>query len=415
MKRLRFTLLLLITVNLFAASALEQPPTLKATAVLGQTPQKGTNYQIEDQVKNDGYTNTYSIDSTFGTFTAYGNSMLTVRLQEVEGIASLKEVSSSEAFAKAAAGRVTKPVESAKKIVEDPKETVKNIPGGVKNKFENLGRWAKKATKKDEEAIEPEEGEEETPSESGGTSAAKSILGVTAAHRKWAQQAGVDPYSTNAVLQDELNRLAKVDAAAGLTVRVAMKDVPGVRTLNRVYDLAWGMDPQELQKLNEKRLKEMAIDPKVSQAFIDNKHLTLTHQTLIIASLLDLNPAQNRTEFLRTASKSKSERDAYLYSDSAVMISSMKKSGQPITSFLPNPRIAVLRSQNRLIAVLPADRLYYTKGFSEAVQGFEARNADEIKKASAKELWLSGTASEKTKAELKTRGWTLRENILSKR
>jgi hypothetical protein len=413
MKKIGLAFFLLAAGLLLAAAAFELPPTLKATIALGETPQKGTNYEISNQIRNDGYTNTYNIESNFGPFVAYGNSMLNVRLQEIEGIAALKEVSSSEAFAKAAAGKLTQPITSAKKMVEDPKGTVKGIPGGIKNKFENIGRFAKKATKKEEKPVDPEE--EEVEEAGGGESVAKAVLGVTVAHRKWAQQAGVDPYSTNPVLQDELNRLAKVDAAAGLTVRVATKDVPGVRTLNRVYNLAWGMDPQELQKLNEKRLKEMGVDPKVSTTFLDNKHLTVTHQTSIIASLYELPQTQNRTEFLRAAANAESERDAFLYSDSATMIASMKKSGQAITSFVPNPRIAVLRSGNRLVAVVPADHLSYTKGFKDALNGFEQRNAAEIKKASSKEIWLSGSASEKTRAELKVIGWAIREDILNKR
>jgi hypothetical protein len=415
MKRIGSALFLLSAGLLFAAAGFESPPTLKPSTALGQTPQKGTNYQISNQIPNDGYTNTYNIESSFGPFVAYGDSMLNVRLQEIEGIAALKEVSSSEAFAKAAAGKLTQPVTSAKKIVEDPKGTVKGIPGGIKNKFENLGRFAKKATKKEEKPVDPQEEEEEEAAESGGgETVAKAVLGVTAAHRKWAQQAAVDPYSTNPVLQDELNRLARVDAAAGLTVKVAMKDVPGVRTLNRVYNLAWGMDPQELQKRNEKRLKEMGVDSNVSTRFLNNKHLTVTHQTAIIESLYELGQTENRTEFLQTAAKAKSERDAFLYSDSATMIASMKKSGQAINSFVPNPRIAVLRSGKKLVAVVPADYLSYTQSFKDALNGFEQNNAAEIRKASGKEIWLSGSASDKARAELKLAGWIARENILNK-
>ena len=385
----------------------EQPRSVPAESAIPANAVKGTNYTVKSPVTNDGYTNIYTIDSPYGSFTAYGNSMLFVRLQEIEAIAQLKEISTSEAVAKAAAKQAVKPVEAAKKMVEDPIETAKNIPGGIKRKFENVGRFVK--NRREEEPVDPNAAEQETESAAGEV--AKNVLGVTAAHRKWAQKVGADPYSTNPVLQAELDRLARVDSIASLGVKAAQRKVPGLRPITRVYDLAWGMDPQALQKMNEKRLKEMGVTESLSRSFLQNRALTLTQQTLIVSALYELPKTNGRTEFIRSALSAESERDAYLYMDSASIISQMMKQGAPISRFVPNPHIIVLNSGNNFAAVLPADELYWTKSFAAAMSQFEKRHAADLKKSSNKAVWLSGKASSGFASQMKARGWQIRSEI----
>ena len=399
------SLLLIASVCGYSApESFENPPVLQANSVLPADMLKGANYTVDSKVENDGYTNIYTIDSTYGSFTAYGDSMLADRLQEIEAITQLKEVSSSEAFAKAAAKQAIKPIESAAKIVEDPVGTVKGIPGGIKRKFENVGRFVKKQKQ--------EKPEEEADSEtSAATQVTRDVLGVTAAHRKWAQKVGADPYTTNPVLQSELDRLAKVDSVASLGVKMAERKVPGVRPISRVYELAWGMDPQALQKMNEKRLTEMGVDEKLSQTFFQNKALTLTQQTMIVSALYELPKTENRSEWIRSAATAETERDAYLYTDSAHVISQMKAKGNPISRFVNNPRLIVLDSGKNLVGVLPADRIYWAKGFAQALNQFEKRHAADFKKGSVKQLWLSGETSGRFKKEMTARGWQITEKI----
>lgn len=378
-------------------------PALKATTTLPADLLKGEHYTIADPVKNNGYTNTYTIQSKFGSFVAHGNTMLLVRLNEIEALARLKEVSSSEVFAKAAAKQAIKPLEGAAKIAENPVETAKQIPGGIKRKFENIGRFVKKRTADDPA---PEEGDS-----SGGGDVAKAIFGVTAAHRKWAQTVEVDPYSTNLAVQSELDRLAKVDAIASMGVRVAQRKTPVARGIAKVYDLAWGMDPLELQKRNEKRLKEIEIEEKLSQAFFQNTFLTPTQQTMIVEAIYDLPKTANRSEIIRAASTSESEQDAYLYVDSAQMLTNMKRNAREITRFISNPQIPVLYSANHFVAILPADQIYWTKDFAQAFATFQKRHTADLK-AAPKELWISGVASQRFRNQCKILGWQLHERII---
>lgn len=416
MIRLLPSIFLTFTFLSFSAAAnFENPVNVKTAVILPAGMLRSNDYQIASDVSSDGYSFTFMIDSKYGSFQAEGRTHLGIRLQEIAAISELKKVTGSEAFAKAAGAAVMKPIESTANLVQNPTETVKGIPGGVKRKFENLGRWGKRTAQKaseEEEIDPPDEGTPETKSTDSTTATvSKSLLGVTAAHRRWAEKVGADPYSTNPVLQEELNRLAKYDAVGKLGTNLVRPKIPEIETATRINNLVWSKDPEELRKLNETSLAEMAIDKDVSVKFLNHKSFTLTYQTQIISSLNSLGRINGQSDFLRAALSARSEEDALFYCDSAAILGKMQQSGNQISGFVSHPRIALVRSGKKLIAVLPADRLFWTAGFDSALQQFLKTYQAELEKASAKELWLSGDATRQTRAEMKSRGWIIRENM----
>ena len=413
---LRFVFLLLFVLPAFAQD-FEDPVSQKANDLLPAAMLKGQSYKIAVPVSSDGYTYSFTIESDFGPYEANGKTQLAIRVLEFEAIAELKKITSSEAFAKAVETAAMKPIESTINVVKNPVETAKGMPGGVKRKFENLGRWAKrgkdKVTSEDGADIDPEEtAEEKTDSENAAISVSRTVLGVTAAHRKYAQKVGVDPYSSNVVLKEELNRLAKYDAAGKFSTNIIRPKIPEIEKTTKVNDLVWGKDPFELRKVNEQRLKAMGIDSELSKKFLDHKILTPSDQTHIVTALDSLGEAQGRAEFIRTALSASSQDEVLLYRDSATILEKMAKSGSSISSFVQHPRLAMIRSGNSIVVVLPADRLYFTESFAKALQTFLKTFQSELAKASKKELWLSGDLTKRARVELEKRGWTIRENLL---
>ncbi len=413
---LRLIFLLLFVLPAFAQD-FEDPVTQKANDLLPAAMLEGDNYKIAIPVSSDGYTYSFTIESDFGPFEAKGKTQLAIRLQEIAAIAELKKITGSEAFAKAVGAAAMKPIESTVNVVKNPVETAKGIPGGVKRNFENLGRWGKRGADKvssdDDENIDPEEtAEEKADSENAAMSVSKMVLGITPAHRKYAQKVGVDPYSSNVVLQAELNRLAKYDAAGKLSTNIVRPKIPAIVVTTRVNDLVWGKDPFELRKLNEQRLKEMGVDAELSKKFLDHKMLTPSDQTYIVAALDSLGKVEGRAEFIRATLSVSSQDDALQYRDSAAILLHMVKSRVSLTGFLPNPRLAMIRSDNNIAVILPADRLFYTEGFASALDAFLKKFNTELAKAASRELWLSGDATKRSRLELEKRGWKIRENLL---
>jgi hypothetical protein len=409
LQKFLFLFLCLFLTAAITATDFEKPSTLKASSILPPDLVKGANYEVNESVSTDGYSYAFSIKSEFGDFQAGSLTELRVRIQEIEAIAQLKGITGGEAFAKAAGAAATKNLRATANVIQNPEETIKGIPGGVKRKFENIGRMIKRGSKKEDQT------ETQTEASNKSSEVAQQVLGVTAAHRKWAEKVGADPYSRNKLLQDELSRLAKYDAAGSLGTNIAKPKVQPFQAIGRVNNLVWGMDPQALQKLNEQRMKEIGADNELTQKFLNHKALTLTDVSDILGSLILLKQTKDRTEFIRSSLSSESEEDALFYRDTAAMLEQMKSKGTTITKFLPNPKIAVLLCGNRFVAVIPADELYWTQSFATALTKFTDRHKTNLQISKSKELWLSGSATDIARKELASRGWTVQENLLKEK
>ena len=258
------------TLLLFVASAslalaqggYEGAATFKARAILPPALVKGPHFQVKEDVPTTGYFHDFAITSDYGDMGAEGRSLLRKRVHEIEALTQLDEVSKSEVFLKAAGNSVLNVGKGVASVVADPEATAKGIGGGVKRFGSNLGRKAKRGT---EDATDAAKGDGSTSSaepqkSSGdkaadaGTGAAKSVLGVNSAMRRWAQKLQVDPYTSNEVLRKALDDIAQIDAAGGIAAKVVVPVPMIVGTTASVGGLVWGKDPEALLKLNEQRV-----------------------------------------------------------------------------------------------------------------------------------------------------------------
>ena len=164
---------------------------------------KGPHHTVASAVETEGYFHEFHIQSDFGAFDAAGRSMLAVRLQEVEALAQLEDVSKTEVFLKAAGTSVLNVGKGVATAVTKPTETAKGIGSGVKRLGVNLGRMTKRTV---DSATGEDPAGASKQSENAAVSAGKSVLGVSRASRRWAQKLGVDPYTTNPVLKQGARR-----------------------------------------------------------------------------------------------------------------------------------------------------------------------------------------------------------------
>jgi hypothetical protein len=178
----------------------EGPAAVKPADVLPAGLAAGPHYTLAEEVGTPGYLHEFLVRSDYGDFAAEGTSLLYVRLQEVQALAALEEVSKSEVFLKSAGTSVLNVGKSVGQAVKDPEATVKGIGAGVQRFGENLGRKTKQAAESTKEAVK---GDDEASGGDGastgekavdaGSSAAKGYLGVTSAARCWAQLGGTPP------------------------------------------------------------------------------------------------------------------------------------------------------------------------------------------------------------------------------
>src|SRR5436309_2805069 len=131
-------------------SEYEELPELKASEILRSAILAGPHHQVREPVPTYFGANQFTIDSDFGAFQADGNEVLLRRINEINAIAQLKEVSRTDQYKNALIAAAKSPIASAKNIVTDPVNTVANVPKGIMKFMSRAGESVKGIGKKRE-------------------------------------------------------------------------------------------------------------------------------------------------------------------------------------------------------------------------------------------------------------------------
>ena len=291
-----------------AEPVFEELPELKASEILKPELLKGPHYVVRDPVPTASGMNQFTIDSDFGVFEADGNEMLLQRLKEIDAIARLQEVSRTDEFKKSLVAAAQSPLNSAKNIARDPAQAISNVPKGImkflgraKETVENVGKGGN--------------------DDAGEGSRMKDALGYSDKKRKIALQMGIDPYSSNTVLQKELDNVAWASWAGGFTFSVATFPISGpigaaltVTNLNStVEELLREKSPAELEEINRSTFRAMGASASDTEQILHGGAFTPTQATTFAVHLKALKGVANRGAFVKVAAqKSTTEADAFL-------------------------------------------------------------------------------------------------------
>jgi hypothetical protein len=346
--------------------------------------------------------------------------MLPVRLHEVGALAELDEVSKTGVFVRAAGTSVVNVGKGVVAVVKDPEATAKGIGGGLKRFGTNLGRKAKRATDKAVDAVKRDddetkaEGPEKSAGEKAaqaGTGVAHSLFGVNSAVRRWARKVGVDPYTTNPTLKKALVDLGRVDAAGGLATKIVLPIPMVVSTTATVGDLVWSKDPEELLKINERKLKEIGVGGHTLKQLYLSKGFSLTLHTRLAASLREVN-VPGCADYVSAAVEASAEREALFFVEGAEMLARFGRT-TPVAAVLPDSRALVAKTKDgRAVVLLPVDWVRWTEAYEASLVEIEKRAKEELG-ATKLELRLTGTMSAVAKKETAARGWKVVENAPS--
>jgi hypothetical protein len=396
-----------------AGSGFEPPGTFQASKILAAGLLRGPHHTVAEEVKEEDFYQHFHIRSDFGDLDAPGRTVLRTRLEEVEALARLDEVSKTEVFVRAAGGAVLDLGKGVVSAVKDPVSTVKGIGRGLKRLGVSLGRKAKRAADRVTKDDKKPEGEQKSAEEkaldaAGG--AANSVFGVNAAAREWAKKLGVDPYTTNPVLHDALVDMGRIDAAGSIAVKVAVPVPMAVAATATVGGLVWGADPEAVRKENERRATELGVSKEVAGRYFVNGNYTLTSQTRLIAALHAVG-VPGTADYLDAASEAADEREALFFVESAEMLAGLHKT-EPVSAILEDSRAMVARTGSQAVALMPFDRLRWTESLKDSAREIGARSRKELG-ATALTVQLSGQATPTARARLRAAGWTVREGVVA--
>src|SRR5262247_2996790 len=191
------------------AQGYEKEPVLSAKDLVGPELLKGPHFTTDPKVPVVGFMAHFTIRSPFGVFEVHGQRMLPVRVNGVEGLAALDNVSRSREFTAAAGRAIARPVTSAANMVTRPVETARGIPAGVGRLFGRV-RLAGRSIARAATAPGQGGGERAVGTTRRVGEVTITALGFEAERRRLAERLGVDPYTTNLVLSERLTDVAWV-------------------------------------------------------------------------------------------------------------------------------------------------------------------------------------------------------------
>jgi hypothetical protein len=370
----------------------ETPHNRKVSDVLPKDLINGPHYKIRETVVSDGYMNRFTVDSDFGVFEVTGNLALRKLLKEIQAIAELNKVQQSEVFKQSLAEAAKKPVNFGKNLITDPADTLSGIPKGIGRLFENISTGIK------------------NPKQAGQDSTVETALQVSSNKREWAAKLGVDVYSSNKVLQKELNSVGWAGALGSLTLTVATAPIPGAmavsstRLAQQLNEVLTSEPPSRLRIINSEKLAKMGVSKELSEKFLNNPSMTPRHTTVIVGCLSSLKTAKGQAAFIEFALKVNDEITANFFMNMAQTLAGYSERISQIQEITTIPGFVLAKASNgKVVIPFPLDYGVWSENAAEVVDNMVAVHKKQGPEGSL-EMWVTGTVSPLAEKQLKKHG-----------
>ncbi|MBV8119271.1 MAG: hypothetical protein JO081_04945, partial [Alphaproteobacteria bacterium] len=271
-------------------AAFDSPEVRTTADVVSPALLRGPHYQLGPTVKTFAFMNQYSVTSDYGPFNPPSDARLRRLIREIAAIAELQKIHQSDAFAKATVEAGKGVVQGAQHLINDPVGTIGAVPEAVFSVFGRVSEAAKRGGRSRYE-----------------DGVAQNLLAVSSFKREYAQKFDVDVYSSNEVLQKELNSIAWASAAGNLTLGAAsmvtgaavLQAASGLRTLDQAKNIVNALPATELSRRNREALRQMRVPDAVADRFLQNPLLSPRHQTVIVEAMKTLGGIPGRTAFIQ--------------------------------------------------------------------------------------------------------------------
>ena len=383
------------------AADYETPRNRSVKEVLPPAVAAGPDYTVTDPVVADGYMYHFKVKSPYALYAVTGTGALRKLEREIWAIGQLKQVTKSEAFLKSLKDQAGKPLVFAKDVVTNPGETLSGVPKGVGRLFSNAASAI--TNKKD-------------PSQE---SSAKEVLLVGSFKRDYAARYDVDPYSSNQVLQDELDKIGKAAAFGSWTASAAMMPISGpassvitVTSLSKSFNNILAAEPpSRIRVINEEKLGQMGVASDVAKRYLDHPVYTPRQDLLLVDSLHRHGTATGRDAYLNAAMLAADEVEANFFVNMAQILRGYHEKQNPITGItMVGPLTVAQTKAGAAMIPFALDHGVWTANADKLSQELKANYRAPGFNGSF-EFWVSGTLSAKGKQELQVRGFSVVEQV----
>jgi hypothetical protein len=392
--------MLLVASFLFASqTSYEAIPVLDAADMLGSDALQGAHYRINRQVTNDGRVNCYQLTSDIQDIGACGDLMAMERAFEIEAIVALREIKHLDAYSKGLQNAARASLVLTGKMAENPAAALQDLRSALEVYGKDIKAVIKSAGKHGGESNEE-------------YYAIKDLIGFYRVKNDLAAELGVDPFSSNGVLQNELNDVAWVMFAGGETIELALQFVPMAASfaasLAVVMDrqqLDWNIPPPTLRLAALQAVANMGLDQQTAESVVFHNTCSLRHQMVMISALADLSDISGQEYYLGLAEDASSESECRHYQQLAELIWAGHQTAPLSEIHLDDNRLWVEASDGRKILPIRADYLVWSK-----------ENTDQITSLSGIDMvWISGRLSKHAASALHALGIQVSEQLLKQR
>jgi len=402
-----FTMMVVtISITPFSIAAdYELPAVFSVTDVLEKELLESESYKIHEEVRNDGFMNIYNVDSQFGSWEVSSTSVLRLRLSEIIAMEKMREVEEGEMTDEAVNEDVDEIKQGLSDLVHDPEGTLKGAASGVSKMFKLSGEAWKSRHTRDEGSMQ---------------SLGKTVSGYSKAKRQFAGQFGVDPYSTNVVLHEELDRLASAAAKGSIFAMTVKALIPGGIGLmisatglsHSLNELLITKSEVEMRIINRDKLLAMGVDAELTESFLDDSRTTTTQKTYFVGALEALEGVKGKNQFVSYFIGPPSEDVALFRAASGLMYSWYHKNVEKIDRFeTVGAFSAAINSAGKLVICAPLDHILWTEPMDIIVTSIDEA-VTQSETITGKQLWSSGTISEITKANLAEQNWVVQSEVI---
>jgi hypothetical protein len=398
-----------------AAGDFEDAPALSAAELLPANLVKSERHTLVEPVRIEGFRAMFDLKTGHGEFRVPGRELAYLRIAELPAIEALNRIEHSQVFTDSLAKAAKAPLDFIANAISAPDATVGNVGAGAGTLLERLGITIRTTLDRVSDGVSDiataRETTVETSEESKPPSFTSDPFGYSKARRSWAKTVGVDPYSSNPVLQRLLDDAATasfagsfaVDTALGL-VAAPVKFAVGFDTDSR--DAVWDLSPEDIQARLEKRLAAMGIEGRVVRDLFRNPWLTPTLQTALVAALEKLEGATGRADAVDLATRLPGEARLRGLIETLNLLAGHHQSAEPIRNLRFQNSVAIGNlADGKLVAAISADYLSWNAAAAEL-----AGRLDLL--APQRTLLISGKASARARQEFERAGWALTESAL---
>lgn len=426
-----FRILLVLNLGLSSAFAAdyESPPSIPFDMVFHEVAIKGDNYSVAPSVPTDGFLTRAVIDSEFGEFVALGPGMLEIRLHEIDALVKLQTFEASDEFQRGAKESAQEKLSGLKQVYEKPKEAAAGISAGVSRFFKRSyratktgvqtindvvhdrtpgsieGAGAKLPGNQQSQALPDSESKYKKAAKASG-SAAVNILGFDDSRRKLAKRLGVDPYTTNPVLDEKLDEVTWSIFAGDFGIDVATSLIPGsivVTTSSLVTNWVWDTPPGDLRVKIEQTLLGIGVSQEDVDRLLRHRAYPLSYQAALTAAMEAMGEVNGHENTMPLALSVQTVDQARFVVNTMRMLQRYHETVQPLREIDVQGTVFAITDKDTMVIAAPVDYV----SWSEMLDRFSANDRFSSK---PRELYIAGTMTTMASEQLSKRGWIVHQN-----